>query len=564
MRAIIALAALLAGLALLGSAQAADYEIHIDNFAFDPNEVTIVAGDSVTWVNDDDGAHAVEADEDEFDSGNLDNGESFSFIFETAGNYSYDCDYHSSMTGMVNVERAEEEPIDTDGDGLSDEEEGELGTDPNDPDTDGDGVNDYDEVLWGINPLNPDTDGDGLNDTEGSEYGTEPSLFDTDGDGFGDGEEVWSGTDPNDPEDYPGSDDEEMDFDPVFTELEVVMETVTNGEMTATAELEGEAANELRYGLWWLYEMMTGGEMDEANATINVTVVAAFITLMSGGQEEVDSGFQLNGVNGTVVPGIPSISPMDALLGSLVENNNESITITMVQALNFNVADPGDSPAYFFEGDGTEDNETIPVEINYRFVAPGGWVIASAEVSSGTIDVDGGTAVFVLPAGELLPDMTITLGQPAPPPPYDCDDEATHCISMSDYLVFTPDKLSVSTGDTVVFVWSGSVDFHNVAQVGDADNINYNDGFRSGDPTTDDGYWILPAEATATDGVLYYVCEPHASMGMRGSITVGDGGEPVDDGGNDGEPLDDDSGLPGPGIVLAGAVLVGAAMRRRH
>ena len=127
MRAIIALAALLAGLALLGSAQAADYEIHIDNFAFDPDEVTIVAGDSVTWVNDDDSAHAVEADEDEFDSGNLDNGESFSFIFDTAGNYSYDCDYHSSMTGMVNVERAEEEPIDTDGDGLSDEEEGELG-----------------------------------------------------------------------------------------------------------------------------------------------------------------------------------------------------------------------------------------------------------------------------------------------------------------------------------------------------------------------------------------------------------------------------------------------------
>ena len=106
---------------------------------------------------------------------------------------------------------------------------------------------------------------------------------------------------------------EEIEFDPVFTELEIVMETVTNGEITATAELGGEAANELRYGLWWLYEMMTGGEMDEANATINMTVVAAFITLMSGGQEEVDSGFQLNGVNGTVVPGIPSISPMDAL-----------------------------------------------------------------------------------------------------------------------------------------------------------------------------------------------------------------------------------------------------------
>ncbi|MDP7256330.1 MAG: plastocyanin/azurin family copper-binding protein [Candidatus Poseidoniia archaeon] len=555
MRTYLTLAILFAGMAMLGSAQAYNYEIHIDNFEFTPDNITIVAGNSVTWYNGDSASHTVESDDNEFSSGNMNTGDDFPYMFDVAGNYSYHCDHHSSMTGVVNVEKEEEEPVDTDEDGLSDEEEGELGTDPNDPDTDGDGVNDYDEVLWEIDPLNPDTDGDGLNDTEGSVYGTEPTLYDTDGDGFGDGEEVWSGTDPNDPEDYP---DEQggFDFDPVFTELGIVMETVTNGEMTATAELEGEAANELRYGLWWLYEMMTGGEMDEANATINVTVVAAFITLMSGGQEEIDSSFQLNGVNGTVVPGIPSVSPMDALLGSLVENHNESITITMVQALSFNVADPGDSPTYFFEGDGAEDNETIPVEINYRFVAPDGWIIASAEVSSGTIDFDGGIAEFVQSAGELLPDMTITLGQPAPPPHYDCDDAATHCVIISDYA-FTPSELAVGVGDSVVFVWNATVDAHNVAQVADANAITWNNGFRSGDIVGGSGYWMLPTEATAADATLYYVCEPHASMPMRGSITVGDGG-------NDGEPLDDDSGLPGPGIVLAGAVLVSAAMRRRR
>ena len=558
MRAIIALAALLAGLALLGSAQAEEYEIRIDNFAFDPNNITIALGDTVTWTNYDSSKHTVTEDNGEFDSEDLDTEDSFSWTFDVAGNYSYHCGRHSSMTGVVNVE--DEEPVDTDGDGVPDVDDCDpydASVYPGAPEL-ADGLdNDCDGVVdEGTDTF--DDDGDGYSEDEGdcndSNSSVNPGAVEVADNGIDD--DCDGITDPDD-----GG--EEIEFDPVFTELEIVMETVTNGEITATAELEGEAANELRYGLWWLYEMMTGGEMDEANATINVTVVAAFITLMSGGQEEVDSGFQLNGVNGTVVPGIPSISPMDALLGSLVENNNESITITMVQALSFDVEDPGDSPAYFFEGDGTEDNETIPVDINYRFVAPDGWVIASAEVSSGTTDVDGGTAVFVLLAGELLPDMTITLGQPAPPPPYDCDDAATYCVIISDYA-FTPAELAVGVGDSVVFVWDETVDAHNVAQVADAKAIAWNNGFRSGEVVSGSGYWMLPAEATVADATLYYVCKPHASMGMRGSITVGDGGEPVDDGGNDGEPLDDDSGLPGPGLVLAAGGIAAVALRRRR
>ncbi len=546
MRTYLTLTILLVGMAMLAPAQADEYEIRIEGFAFDPDEITIASGDTVTWTNYDDSRHTVTEDDDAFDSDDLDQGDSFSWTFDVAGSYGYFCDRHDeTMSGTVNVEETGE-PVDTDDDGLTDEEEHELGTDPNDPDTDGDGLDDGEEVH---------------------DYGTEPLLWDSDEDGYGDGEEVHDyGTDPLDGEDYPeenGGGGDGFDFDPVFTELGMAMETLTNGELTTTAELEGEAANELRYGLWWLYEMMTGGEMDEANATINVTVVAAFIALMSEGEEEVDSGIQLNGVNGTVVPGIPSVSPMDALLGSLVENQNESITITMSQALSFDVEDPGDSPAYFFEGDGAEDNETLPVETNYRFVASGGWVIASAEVSSGSIVVDGGTAVFVLPAGELLPDMTITLAQPEPPPPYDCDDAATYCVIISDYA-FTPAELAVGVGDSIVFVWDETVDAHNVAQVADANAITWNNGFRSGDIVGGSGYWMLPVEATAADATLYYICEPHASMDMRGSITVGIGDEPADDGGSEGEPLNDDSGLPGPGIVLAGAVLVGAAMRRRH
>lgn len=51
--------------------------------------------------------------------------------------------------------------LDTDGDGLTDVEESQLGTDPSKPDTDGDGLNDREEVrVYGTDPLNQDTDGD--------------------------------------------------------------------------------------------------------------------------------------------------------------------------------------------------------------------------------------------------------------------------------------------------------------------------------------------------------------------------------------------------------------------
>lgn len=87
---------------------------------------------------------------------------------------------------------------DTDGDGLSNLQEFQRGTNPRLADSDGDGLTDSQEVALNTNPLNADTDGDGLSD--GAEVNapipTNPNLADTDGDGVSDRDEIRRGTDP--------------------------------------------------------------------------------------------------------------------------------------------------------------------------------------------------------------------------------------------------------------------------------------------------------------------------------------------------------------------------------
>ena len=89
-------------------------------------------------------------------------------------------------------------PQDSDGDGLSDEQEKEIGTDINQADTDGDGLTDREEFMGTkTSSFKKDTDGDGLTDFEElKEYGTDPATPDSDGDGYTDGEEVENGYNP--------------------------------------------------------------------------------------------------------------------------------------------------------------------------------------------------------------------------------------------------------------------------------------------------------------------------------------------------------------------------------
>ena len=85
-----------------------------DDKDFLPEDLTINVGDTVIWTNNDDSPHTVTADDDEFNSGNLAEGATWSYTFTEAGTYDYHCNYHGSMTGSVSVVEEDEEIVWTD------------------------------------------------------------------------------------------------------------------------------------------------------------------------------------------------------------------------------------------------------------------------------------------------------------------------------------------------------------------------------------------------------------------------------------------------------------------
>jgi len=77
----------------------------IQDFDFDPPHIQVAVGDTVTWTQGTaEEPHTAAADDGTFDSGTLtDEGETFPFTFEEAGEYSYICEIHPEMVGLVTV-----------------------------------------------------------------------------------------------------------------------------------------------------------------------------------------------------------------------------------------------------------------------------------------------------------------------------------------------------------------------------------------------------------------------------------------------------------------------------
>jgi len=77
--------------------------VSIVDFNFQPPQINLQAGDTVSWTNNGRQAHTVTSDSNTFDSGRLDPGRTFSFTFQGAGAFSYHCAIHPTMRGTVVV-----------------------------------------------------------------------------------------------------------------------------------------------------------------------------------------------------------------------------------------------------------------------------------------------------------------------------------------------------------------------------------------------------------------------------------------------------------------------------
>ena len=83
--------------------------IAIQNFTFAPATTTVKPGTTVTWTNDDSTVHDVTSTDGPavdakttslFGSGQMAQGQTFSFTFKKAGTYYYECTIHASMASM--------------------------------------------------------------------------------------------------------------------------------------------------------------------------------------------------------------------------------------------------------------------------------------------------------------------------------------------------------------------------------------------------------------------------------------------------------------------------------
>jgi plastocyanin len=207
---------------------------------------------------------------------------------------------------------------------------------------------------------------------------------------------------------------------------------------------------------------------------------------------------------------------------------------------------------------GADEGVYLDDESDFDFtfnVLPEYEIISCINCSDSVISDDKTTVTFTISNGD--EEISIVFGDTQPEDLPDCD----YVIGIdASGIAFDSSDLEINAGETVCWQWENAVDQHNVVEiVGEfdaaVDLTEVSVGFSSGEPSNDVDFRHT---FTEDDKTHYYVCEPHATMGMVGKITVGEGtpDDPVEE--------IEESGLPSVGFVVGALVLVGAAGLRRR
>jgi plastocyanin len=92
-----------------GAVEAGENQVVMQNTTFEPGEITVPVGTIVTWRNEDIVPHTVTAGTrdnptGEFESGILNEGQTFEYTFDQPGTYEYFCEIHEGMNGTIIVQ----------------------------------------------------------------------------------------------------------------------------------------------------------------------------------------------------------------------------------------------------------------------------------------------------------------------------------------------------------------------------------------------------------------------------------------------------------------------------
>lgn len=107
---VVALVVALAWVALSPQRATAQQSVTVQmvDFAFNPGTITVEVGTTVTWVNQGAVPHTATGNNGEFDTGQLEPGQSGSVTFDTPGTFNYFCQIHPNMTGSIVVVAADD------------------------------------------------------------------------------------------------------------------------------------------------------------------------------------------------------------------------------------------------------------------------------------------------------------------------------------------------------------------------------------------------------------------------------------------------------------------------